>query len=429
MGVVWSPLVAGSDQQEDFSQVNSGNNNGVDFNSTGENNVTGNITSDSQFTSRAGRNGVGWYLAQEREARVDGQAVWMALQGKYLDGRFHTLTGVRFDRINVQSTVSDIQAGILNTSIDEDFNHTSPSLGALFWLTDSLGVFANYAKSIESPNGWALDPNGDSVPAETGTGIEAGFKFDMLEGKLNGQLIFFHIEKENERKSNFSNAILEVLYPYSANPQLYPDATGPDDTGNIDPLGRNVAGSTVVSEGIELDLYYNPTPSLSLFLGYAYVDTYYTETPGGILDDQTLPGTAHHNANFTVRYTFKEGPLKGWYVGANEKYRSRGLYGTLYEDLDFDGQEDILGLDNDNNGSFNDVGDTAPRTHEIWLEDSFETTVFVGWRGKFASGKDARLWNFQVTVNNVFDSVDLVTTGQARYTEGRTVNFKASVKF
>lgn len=420
---------AGSAQQEDFSQVNSGNTNGVDFNSTGDNNVTGNITNDSLFASRSGRPGVGWYAAQEREATVDGQAVWLALQGKYMNGRLNALTGIRFDRINVQADVSDIQAGILGTQIDEDFNHASPSLGALFWLTDSLGIFANYAESIESPNGWALDPNGDTVPAETGTGLEGGIKFDMLDGKLNGQLIFFHIEKENERKSNFSNAILEVLYPYADNPVLYPDATGPDDTGAIDPLGRNVAGSTVVSEGLELDLYYNPTPSLSIFLGYAYVDTYYKETAGGILDDQTLPGTAHHNGNLTVRYTFKDGPLKGWYLGANEKYRSSGLYGTLYEDLDFDGNEDVLGLDNDNNGSFSDLGDTAPRTHEIWLDDSLETTVFVGWRGKFTSGKDAPLWNFQVTVNNVFDSIDLISTGQARYTQGRTFNFKTSVKF
>ncbi|MBL6838972.1 MAG: TonB-dependent receptor [Puniceicoccaceae bacterium] len=420
---------AGSDQQEDFSQVNSGNDNGVNFNTTGDNNVTGNILTDTVFTSRAGRDGEGWYLAQEREARVDGKALWFALQGSYMNGRLNTLTGIRFDRINVQSEVSDIQAGILGNKIDEDFNHTSPSLGVLFWVTDSLGVFVNYAQSIESPNGWALDPNGNSVPAETGTGLEGGIKFDMLDGKLNGQLIFFHIEKENERKSDFSNAILEVLYPYSDNPLLYPDATGPGDTGSIDPLGRNVAGSTVISEGIELDLYYNPTPSLSLFLGYAYVDTYYKETAGGILDGQTLAGTAHHNANFTVRYTFKDGPFKGWYLGANEKYRSRGLYDTLYEDLDFDGQEDVLGLDNDMNGSFNDLGDTAPRTHEIWLDDNLETTVFVGWRGKFAQGKDAALWNFQFTVNNLFDSIDLISTGQALYTQGRTLNLKASVKF
>lgn len=420
---------AGSDQQEDFSQVNSGNTNGVDYNTTGENNVTGSILTDSVFTSRAGRDGVGWFLAQERESTVDARALWMALQGKYMHGRLHTLAGVRFDRINVQSTVSDIQAGILNTKIDEDFSHTSPSLGVLFWLHDNIGVFANYAKSIESPNGWALDPNGDSVPAETGTGLEGGIKFDLLDGKLNGQLIVFHIEKENERKSDFSYAILEVLYPYSDNPLLYPDATGPGDTGSIDPLGGNVAGSTVISEGIELDLYYNPTPNLSLFLGYAYVDSYYKETAGGILDDQTLPGTAHHNANLTVRYSFKEGGLKGWYLGANQKYRSEGLYDTLYEDLDFDGQEDVLGLDNDMNGSFNDIGDTAPRTHEIWLQDHMETALFVGWRGKFTKGLDAPAWNFQVTANNLFDTVDLVSTGNAYYTQGRTLNFKASVEF
>jgi outer membrane receptor protein involved in Fe transport len=401
--------------QKDFSQINSGNDHGVDFNTIGDNNVTGNITTDPGFPQSAGVAGLDWFDKRDRVAEVDGQAIWMALQGKYLDGRFNTLTGIRFDRINVTAETSDFQTGILNNKIDEDYTHTSPSLGALFWITDSVGIFANYAKSIESPNGWAQDPNGDTVPAETGTGVEAGFKFDMLDGKLNGQLIFFHIEKENERKNNFDKAILEVLYPFETNPKLYPDG----ENGDFSPIGRNVAGSTVVSEGIELDLYYNPTPSLSLFLGYAYVDTYFKESPKGILNDQTLPGTAHHSANLTLRYTFKDGPIKGTYLGVNEKYRSSGLLGTFYEDLNFDAQEDVLGLPDG----------TAPRTHDIWLDDHLETALFLGWRGKLSKGRDAPHWGFQVTVNNVFDTVDLISTGNARYTQGRTVTVKGSVKF
>jgi outer membrane receptor protein involved in Fe transport len=50
---------SGGAHQKDFSQINSGNDNGVDFNTTGENNVTGNITSDSGFSNSAGRSGIG----------------------------------------------------------------------------------------------------------------------------------------------------------------------------------------------------------------------------------------------------------------------------------------------------------------------------------------------------------------------------------
>ncbi|HAV14315.1 MAG TPA: hypothetical protein DCX06_12600 [Opitutae bacterium] len=417
---------AGNTAAEDYFQISNGYPaSGVGFDTNGDVTVGGNITSDSQFTQRSGRNGLGWFEKQSRDAIVDGQAIWLAAQSKFFNGRLNTLAGIRFDKINVKAEVNDYQSGLLNQEIDEDFNHVSPSFGGLFWINENLGFFANYAKSIESPNGWALDPLGNSVPAETGTGYEAGIKFEYLEGKLNGQLIVFHITKENERKSTFSNQILEVLYPFSAYPSLYPDATGPDDTGGIDPLGRNVAGSTVVSKGVELDLYYNPTPSLSIFLGYAYVESEFKETINGILDGQTLPGTANHSANLTVRYNFKDGLLKGWYVGANEKYRSRGLYDTLYEDVDFDGREDVLGADTTNDGLY----DVAPKEHEIWLDYQLETAVFVGWRGKFAEGKKAPVWNIQFTVSNVFDDVRLISTGQARFTEGRTFNFKAGVKF
>ena len=405
----------GPDAANDYFQLDQGYpNSGVGFDTTGDSTVSGNVLGDPN-ASRIGTAGIGWFPSQTRSSTVDGQAVWMAAQNKFFGGRLHTLTGVRFDFINVRSRIDDIRGGNDPTRIDEAYRQVSPSCGILYWLNENVGVFANYAKSIESPNGWALDPLGNSVPPELGTGIEAGFKFDFLDGKMNGQLIYFHILKENERKSNFNNAILQSLYPQADYPELYPG-------GDFSPIGRNVAGSNVVSEGVEFDLYYNPTPSLSLFLGYAYVDTTLTESPGGVLDGQTLPGTAHHNANFTARYAFKEGPLKGWYVGANEKYRSRGLFDTLYEDINQDGKTDDIDV-------IDGFGGQGPQSHEIWLDYQLETAVFVGWRGKFGSSKQAPVWNFQLTVNNVFDDVRLVSTGQARYTEGRTVNFKASVKF
>lgn len=410
---------AGNARTEDFFQLYSGYPNvGVGLNDTGDSNVSGNILTDPN-ASRIGRPGLGFYRQREREATVEGIAGWIAAQGNYMNGRLNTLVGIRYDHISVEGEIFDVQAGNLQPKeIEETFTEVSPSLGVLFWVTEEFGLFANYARSIESPNGWAFDPQGNSVPTETGEGFEAGVKFDMLDGDLTGQIIGFHITKENEQKSNYSNPVLEIIYPYVGNENLYPDAVDETDTGGIQPLGRNIAGNTVVSQGVELDLYYNPTPELSLFLGYAYVETEYTKTAGGFLDGQTLPGTANHNVNLTGRYTFKEGPLKGWYFGANQKYRSKGLYGTLYEDLDFDGREDVLGIPGQ-----------AAKTHEIWLEDHFETAVFLGWRGKLFKGKDSPLWNFQFTVNNVFDQVDLISSGNARYTDGRTAAFKASVKF
>ncbi len=123
------------------------------------------------------------------------------------------------------------------------------------------------------------------------------------------------------------------------------------------------------------------------------------------------------------RYSFyHKGPLRGWYVGGNQKYRSESYYNKLYADIDGDNVPDVTGDD--------------ARGYELWLDDHFETTVFVGWSGplkkipvlKKVPGQP-RL-NLQFTVNNLFDEVDLISTGlTARYTNGRRCSLRASLEF
>jgi outer membrane receptor for ferric coprogen and ferric-rhodotorulic acid len=41
-----------------------------------------------------------------------------------------------------------------------------------------------------------LTPLGEIIPPVFGEGYEYGFRFDLLDGKLNGQITAFYIEKE-----------------------------------------------------------------------------------------------------------------------------------------------------------------------------------------------------------------------------------------
>jgi hypothetical protein len=74
-------------------------------------------------------------------------------------------------------------------------------------------------------------------------------------------------------------------------------------------------------------------------LGYAYMDAEIQNSPvladmdRGIIDGDPYPGFAHHNGVFTARYNFKSGRLKGWYVGVNQRYRSKTFLGTFFEDV------------------------------------------------------------------------------------------------
>jgi outer membrane receptor protein involved in Fe transport len=311
---------------------------------------------------------------------------------------------------------------------EKEYTQASPSIGALFWIKPGWAIFANYAESIESPTGFSIDPEGNIVPPQTGKGLEYGFKFDLLNGKLNGQILGFQVEKENDT-ARLSDIVLREIYPNLV-----------DEDGRFTRAGAIVAGTNVESNGFEADIYYNPAPKLSLFLGYAYLDTKITESPLGLNDGSVVPGTSRHSATFTARYSFKDGKLKGWYCGLSEKYRSKSFLGNFYEDIaytnptfpernrvDFrDGRSDLLPV---TDGATGEV--VQPKKHKVYLSDHLETSVFLGWRGKlFNKTRTAPVYNFQLTVDNLFDAIDLVNRGSnAYYTENRTISLKAGIQF
>ena len=371
-------------------------------------------------------------LQRTRESKVHTHALWTAAQGRYLNGRLNTLFGVRIDDINLKADSHNWQGGAVS-EINEDYTEVSPSLGALFWLTQNLGIFGNYAESIESPDGYALDPVGDSMPPELGRGMECGIKFEFLDGKISGQLTGYRILKLNDRLNGLTNLQLERLYPRNEYKFLY------DENGVFAPLGRNVPGLETQSQGGELDLYYNPTKNLSLFFGYAFVDATYNDSPKDkktgepvVREGERLPGTVPHSANFTCRYTFKEGKLKGWYVGSNVKYRSRMYYNRLYADIGKDGSgvgddhkdgvPDITPIVDDNGDPY-PGGD--PVSFELWLSDNLEVGAFTGWRGQFKKGRNNPKYSFQASVSNLFDNRAFIK----RYIDGRRISIKASIQF
>lgn len=397
-------------------------------------------------------------LRRSREAVVDTKAIWLANQGSYMNGRLNTLLGIRFDHIDLEAVSLQTQAlgNDQSVPLDETYTQASPSIGALFWVNENFGLFANYAQSIESPTGWVIDPMGQSVPAETGTGIEAGVKFELFEGKVSGQLTFFDITKENDSLSTLGTSSLIRLFPYEGGLTGGPfDELYTNEGATFNPYGRNVSGVDTTSSGIELDLYYNPTPNWSLFLGYAFSDALFKSGPkdpatGGDLveEGQRVPGTAQHSANFTARYNFKEGTLKGWHVGCNLKYRSKSYYNRLYADVGSDYRETSSGSPRAGGigGGFLDGRpDLFPNVDEfgnpyagaytehfdIWLSDSFETGIFLGWSGRlFNHEKDAPKYSVQFAVDNLFNERDLIASGNnARYTDGRRARVKFSIQF
>jgi outer membrane receptor protein involved in Fe transport len=200
-----------------------------------------------------------------------------------------------------------------------------------------------------------------------------------------------------------------------------------DENGNartresFDPLGFRVANEEIRSQGVELDLYFNPTKQLSLFMGYAFLDTEILKSSLPILEGLELPGTAAHNINVSVRYSFPSfSKLRGCFIAVNQKYRSGALLDNYFTDLDYDGDQDFFVTDG-----------KEPKYYSLRLEEQFITDLSLGWGGKLGKERNAPRARIQLNINNLFNALDLYSTGtnRARYTEERSYRISANFTF
>lgn len=482
----WRPRYSWADRGVDYYPLDYTGTNPYDFVSSSFIDLELGVTPDGYIDNAP----LALHERSERLGSTEVFATWVALQGKYFNDRLHTLTGLRYDNLFVESEYSAYSQEAPNYQNDgrsyyyvnpqKRYHKFSPSLGGLYWLNSNWALFGNFSKSIESPTGWELQPDGKDIPPQTGKGFEYGVKFELLNGKITGQALAFNVTKRND-STKYESPVLKAWATEYAPQLLTTEPTGGfDDDGNqeleikLNKAGNHIADTIVESKGFEADLYYNPNSKLSYFLGYAYLDAQIQNSPKldgatvGIVDGDRYAGMAHHNAVFTARYTFKEGFLKGWYVGLNERYKSKSFLGNFYEDVGwadgknpfdnsisyFDGLPDVIAVTeydeaasraNDLNGNGEvdrtelvaktdidgNVIKTNPKRHEVWLSDNFNTTIFAGWRGKLmGKGRSAPVVNIQLTIDNLFDVVDLVARGNnAAFTESRTYGIRASITF
>ena len=143
-----------------------------------------------------------WSVNTKLSAKIKTKSLWTAAQSSFLNGKLRTLLGFRFDSINVDSKLRKVSLfGFenLSTLVKADnirvnnaqnkiYNELSPSIGALYWINKEIGVFANYAESIETPTGQDRTPIGTLAPPELGRGIEVGIRFSNPANKIDGQM-------------------------------------------------------------------------------------------------------------------------------------------------------------------------------------------------------------------------------------------------
>ena len=162
-----------------------------------------------------------------------------------------------------------------------DSDATLPRAGIVFQPQPWISLYASYSESF-APNSYNPADFAPGAPAsvapEEGVSNEVGIK--LKRGELTLTTAAFRIRKQN------------VLQTINEFPVLIDQAE---------------------SEGIEVDLIGDLTPSLSLSLGYAYLET---DTGGG----RKLRNVPRHTLGISGSYRIEEGALKGSAAGISAQY-------------------------------------------------------------------------------------------------------------
>ncbi|HEY0040474.1 MAG TPA: TonB-dependent receptor [Flavisolibacter sp.] len=237
---------------------------------------------------------------RRREAELNRFGVYVQDLIK-LSPKFNVQVGGRWSYVE---TVGIDSVNLLNgaktkgkTRFDNAF---SPRLGLVFKPTNSTSVFASYSNSFNVNTG--QDIFGATLEPSTVNQYEAGVKNELLNGKLSANLTVYRIVNNN----------LAQTAPYLLD----------GVTQNTNSTIKMLSGETT-SDGVEVDLAAHPLQGLDINAGYSYNYMRYTKTDtsaGSFKTGERLVNNPAHTANTSIFYTFANGVLKGFKVGAMVMY-------------------------------------------------------------------------------------------------------------
>jgi iron complex outermembrane receptor protein len=214
------------------------------------------------------------YNQLTRNTTYGGYVQWQST----LYDRLHLLASVR--RGNVVTDFVNTSSG---AKFKSDTGRFLPNVGGMIDITDEFSLFASYSEGMRGQSG----ANYASTPkAELSEQIEAGIKFNIAE-QLTGQLAAYQITRKNVRVTDFTDAQF-----------------------------RSVTKGKQRSHGIETDMTWQVTESLSLLGTYAFTEAEFIDDLAGVPDGNDLPGVPKHSGRFWANYAFHDEMLEGWSIGS-----------------------------------------------------------------------------------------------------------------
>lgn len=172
----------------------------------------------------------------------------------------------------------------------EDYATTTSSFGFMYELVPGISPYLSYAESFLPQGGSRVD--GSAAAPETGKQNEAGVKLSSADGRIQGTVAYFDLERQNVRASD------------------------PNNTGFYITIGEQR------TRGYEFEV------KADLASGWN-VSGSYANTDGEVVRDSTqanvgkpLDNVPRHAASLWTQYRVRTGMLTGLGLGAGLRYES-----------------------------------------------------------------------------------------------------------
>jgi outer membrane receptor for ferric coprogen and ferric-rhodotorulic acid len=157
-------------------------------------------------------------------------------------------------------------------------------------LTPALSAFATYSESLEPQLG--ADADGKGLAPVIGKGYDVGLKSALLDGQLAGSVSFYGVKRENLSSRDSAREVATARQPWF----IYGDAEE--------------------SQGIEVDMSYNPQRNWQILLGYSHMTkakTVASTVPARV--GLPLAAVPKDVLQLWTKYDVRSGPLNGWSLG------------------------------------------------------------------------------------------------------------------
>ena len=220
-------------------------------------------------------------------------AGYAVLNGTFWDGTLFTVVGARY---SVATGLTDNYLAPATSVPKRSNTKTTPQFGLGWKPQRDLMLYASYSESFVLN---AADlvfqnvPTGPAAPT-TSKGYEIGVKTDFLAGRVSSTVAFYQID-QRDRILRFNGF----------------NATGVTVTNNLQ-------GTLDRSNGVEAEITWSPMDNWQVYASGALDDLRVKKVPVG---EEIFLGT-HPEAsvkalfNLWTRYSFKDGGLKGLWLGA-----------------------------------------------------------------------------------------------------------------